>query len=1421
MTNAVHHSDRKATAVDTGSSTADTGSSTAFPAAFDARMVVFQQLKPHTSQLLLYRDSSARLQASLQRLKTVIQDADADGLKSPGCMDYALFPLMFGVDSVAATRKAGAKTASSEVSMPAARSDAVAEGLLDCCKVLLLRCPAQSGEQLLELMDRFASIASLTSSTAAEEVRLKAIQCISSMLISSASISAPSGPASALKDPSKAPLIAYLFSILMKAAEGEMKAGLTGSKTLSAAALKAVRCLAQAVNNGDALAFVLPGLASGLARIMMVAGGGSSKRPSGSKVGSESVVEALQAFTSVVTATLGDLHAQVIAESEQAQAELSAQQALTALSKLAMQQQGRPIMMSESKQEVQQVQQKAMQSGQGQSMRPARDEAWVQTSAARLQVLIAQVLPPLAAHPRMAVRTALAQAVTQLLEHCSTVLQDPNQALYEVLFTLAQDEWPQVSNHCHAWLCRCLPAQHQGAPKGGSVPAVVERLLGGLLPALQSGEEAGTLHARRLTTALQACSPQQLTSLLVTRPVNASSWASTLCRCFAFERSTAALLLYNTSQAGPHAPLLHPTSGPSPSPTSDPSLAPTAAASSAGSTTDTQQQPGLMHTLSDISTHQQQAATVGTTPPAITATLPLPSATASSLPNAAEPDANQHPDSSQAAQRAAAKPEARDHSGSPDMAFVLLPRMQMGMSHIASAACYTAVANVARTLAKSAVAADHAITLGGAVLHGIVQDLLQVFEAQMPRQNTQSQATSRRDTAPGTEARPSIAWQGRAAAAVVALTEVLYGASPAWQPAQAQISGNPTSPDSSRRQRNSGRACSTSAAGDEAIGDAGQQGSRNGEDAGRHGSESASDVGASVHGGGALEQLVVQVLGDFSSADVWQMRTHVEPDALPGQNALTPQALGENAVLIRALLEAVGTFARVLGPRFASNGLILRKVLLLLLERLADPCPSVAASAGAALGSLCLHCGYPSRQALLTHNADYLVDGLCRQLRSLQSYPRAPYLFAAVLQQAGAGPQLLPLLADPARAAFQGLSITARHNTAFHVHPFLQVLMHIVTICQAEAAVLLAATQAAADQIKDAVKAAQPQFPENDQDEMPGPSGIDAVRTYFEEHHNAKAGAATEADVNYTAGLDIMEQLSSRRRQIHYVAVLAHASADVATPLLLSATLKVGLLASKVGLVALKALHATTAALDLYEQVITPVTSKQEGVGPPPPDTPQLLPSVHAIWGPLVGALRNDRPALVQAAMECLVGVCQLAAPQFMTRRVQTEAWPVLVNLLKQGIPERKHLPYRAGRGALMAPVALQQMRCRVLHCVRQLGDAAQGSNVWKGMTDKVAEVVIVYLDGSQTAAVQEAAAQALLTVAKLDPDAVWLWLQLHTSQNRFTQSPDRQIFPEAQQLLGSKPATDSALQLPVVSAHLSTLLPEVEQMQSSWHKDI
>ena len=107
MTNPVQYSDNQATPLKTGSTSTVVGTSTAIPAAFDARKVVFQQLKPYTSQLLQLRDSPARLQTLLQRLEAAIKDADPAGLNSNGCMDYILFPLMFGVDSIAVTRRPG------------------------------------------------------------------------------------------------------------------------------------------------------------------------------------------------------------------------------------------------------------------------------------------------------------------------------------------------------------------------------------------------------------------------------------------------------------------------------------------------------------------------------------------------------------------------------------------------------------------------------------------------------------------------------------------------------------------------------------------------------------------------------------------------------------------------------------------------------------------------------------------------------------------------------------------------------------------------------------------------------------------------------------------------------------------------------------------------------------------------------------------------------------------------------------------------------------------------------------------------------------------------------------------------------------------------------------------------------------------
>lgn len=56
------------------------------------------------------------------------------------------------------------------------------------------------------------------------------------------------------------------------AAEGEARAEHAGSKALRSTALRGLRRLIAAVGDGDALAFVLPGVASGLLRALLLAG---------------------------------------------------------------------------------------------------------------------------------------------------------------------------------------------------------------------------------------------------------------------------------------------------------------------------------------------------------------------------------------------------------------------------------------------------------------------------------------------------------------------------------------------------------------------------------------------------------------------------------------------------------------------------------------------------------------------------------------------------------------------------------------------------------------------------------------------------------------------------------------------------------------------------------------------------------------------------------------------------------------------------------------------------------------------------------------------------------------------------------------------------------------------------------------------
>ena len=185
---------------------------------------------------------------------------------------------------------------------------------------------------------------------------------------------------------------------------------------------------------------------------------------------------------------------------------------------------------------------------------------------------------------------------------------------------------------------------------------------------------------------------------------------------------------------------------------------------------------------------------------------------------------------------------------------------------------------------------------GSAVLHGITQALVQIFEAQVPAQATKGQPSGRHINSSDLDMLASAGWQGKAASAVVALAEVVFGASASWQGAQQQQGGHL---DFSRQHS---QYDSSFTANQEATTSADPI-TAHADSNGRESLHSAPTSRPADLDSGVLEPIVVQVLDDFSNAGVWSLATHMDPDAtMPGNTLLTPQVY----IMYRLSLHASG-----------------------------------------------------------------------------------------------------------------------------------------------------------------------------------------------------------------------------------------------------------------------------------------------------------------------------------------------------------------------------------------------------------------------------------------------------------------------------------------------------------------------------------
>ncbi|GAB4823772.1 hypothetical protein N2152v2_010818 [Parachlorella kessleri] len=1568
------HSDEEATAGEDGSE----------ESADRQRRQAFTLLQPLCSVLLQQRRNPRELAEMLAGLEVLVGELDPRGLAA--CLDYLLFPLLLAADSVAATRSAPTATdpgvARDAAAVPAMGNDKAAEAALSCLAAALGRCGGcQSGEQLLGMLQRLTPVLALGPSRACEEVRLRALLAVEAAL----GAPGPSGAAAAahavLRAEDAAPLLGHTASLLLQAADGELGPGQAGSRAVRVAALRALRCLLQAVGSAQALAFFVPGIVTGLGKALAAAGSaGGPRAVSGAAASSAAAIEALGALQEILVLTLGDGTVQPAQEhskglprsldgmaSSQGGAledlgnwapahagngcdgavdagRLDAAAALEQLRQLSQRaarrssaapasdpsatasdrevdcgsvdSSGTAASTSQgkdpaSRQQPQQAPQGLLQGRQAAAagsqggaprLRVDLDWGWVEGTAARVHEVLRVALPPLCAHPKPAVRQQLAGTCSLLLSRCLLALPPPTaQLLSEALFSLAQDEWPEVAQAARGALQGAGPlgapgagagrgALHGGTGAEGPVlaPAALEhsllRLAEGLPGALRAGSQQGIIHARKLTTCIQMCPPAWFAAHVLGQPSHLATLFSALVEAFEFDAASAALL----AQAPPEAGAAYQSGKP---------LLPTPAAQ-----------------LLAPTPHQRQRLAHGANAgPAGEKTVPMWEAVGHAACSA---------DKAAAVAAAAAR---QDNPVPP--ATVLLPRMPLGLALLQTSAAYLAVAAACRAAGAAAAAAaadsDQPATGGGAALLrladfgiGQLQQLLEEQGAQQGRSGTYSRR-AQRPLGPTND--PQLAavsqsedgndglalqclqdqpWQLRAAALVVVLTEMVFGASPAGQ------AGDTRSPP----------AAATAAA--VLAGSSGTGADANGAAAGAATGEplkSAQRTHTPLAASPELQSVVVSLVDTLLAEALWGLPTWHDAasgaPALPADPAkaaqhhpLTAQQLGVNVLATRVVVEGVGAAARALGPAFARTGRPLRAALLPLLERLGDPAPLVASAAGATLGSICLHCGYGTLSRLVGENADYVVDGVCAQLRQLERHPRAPQLLAVLMHKAGVAPELLPLLAEPARAAVQGVSILARRKRPEHVLAFLLALREIM---QGAGACAEAALRDASDLAADvqarwkARRAAWEQAqaaataPEGASGagyeagraagEGAGSPAVEEVREFFlgRQRERAEAAAAGGLDPEEGCGdwaggpqsapgkVELSEEQRAlrllRKRRVHAAASLAQTAVDCCGPLAVSSSLQVAVQALSVCTAGLRCLRATTLALELDEYQVEPVVAKAADVAPPDPLTPKLLPSVHLLWMPLMGALKDWRVSLLEAALAALADLASVAG-SFLARRFGQEAWPALQRLLREG-PPGKHIiapggidltdcVLTAGQDDLTSPASVQRVRCSVLCCLRSMaadpgasgpavaGSSGGGAEVVGPTAGAVLPVVGEWMGDKQPAVLREQATQAFMALAKLDSDAAWTLL---TTALRAQPGPttlaaaataaarggvgaqprclaDPGLFPSLEELCPVPPAASRVVPAGLrdcSAAKLAAMLAHVEKMGARWHQQV
>lgn len=531
------------------------------------RSKVFLELKPLCTELFHLLDNSGHNKPQLlHSLTAYVREAPPLGLQA--CLDYILFPLLLLLDASVSCRSAKKMDSVNSPRRDGTLfmiSDSIAESVLSCLEELLQRCTLTTIDQLSMIIKKLTSGALLSPSEASEEFRHGIVKCLREVLLGlkpclgeacscklippspfflpdrellfqkkDSSLSYPQTESftngecliAFLQSEDASAAVGHLQSLLLQIAEAEARRGHRGSGKFRTDSISTLRVLISKVGTADTLAFFLPGVVSGLAKVLRISKSitaDSFQVTSGAAGSIGAIEQAIKCLAEFLVLSFGDQ--QNATQIDEGDAELfneamsgpfarkprSAESTLEALRYLSAQTHDQTVV------EVQ----KERKGTKTSNFRVHRDKEWLEDTAQRVDCLLSPTFPILCSHPAKVVRLGLAESAGALLISCNNTLRRIKPMLLECLFALACDDWESVASTAYEFLVLFLSDGR--FMQENELNEVFNRLIERLPKSILTGDEAvALLHARRLLAAMYFSGPQGVSCQLFHSPAAVS-----------------------------------------------------------------------------------------------------------------------------------------------------------------------------------------------------------------------------------------------------------------------------------------------------------------------------------------------------------------------------------------------------------------------------------------------------------------------------------------------------------------------------------------------------------------------------------------------------------------------------------------------------------------------------------------------------------------------------------------------------------------------------------------------------------------------------------------------------------------------------------------------------------------------------------